>query len=145
MNIKRLIKDKLWFIIIIFKTHFQMPIKVSTPFESHHRSVRNISMIQWSGLLLGKHQSTISFTNTVCSNYFFCVSLNESDGTFTRKQEFHIVTFLTIIDLIPIVLEFLNNYNFLLRKTAAQTPVLNVQVNVCWIMIFLNLLLEIDF
>lgn len=54
---------------MIFKTHFQMVVKVSKVFESLylclHRSVTNISMTQDSGPLLGKQQSIIFLRNAI--------------------------------------------------------------------------------
>ena len=53
----------------MFKTYFQMVVKVSKLFESLylylHGSVANISMTQDSGPLLGKEQSIIFLTNAI--------------------------------------------------------------------------------
>ena len=53
----------------MFKTHFQLVVKVSKLFESLylclHRSEANISMTQDSGPLLSKVQRIIFLTNAI--------------------------------------------------------------------------------
>lgn len=58
----------------------------------------NTSDIKGNESLLGKQQSTIFLTNAIGDNYFFCISLNESDLLFESNSFILLLSYNNLLD-----------------------------------------------